>query len=242
MARINIEDSLFKDQRWFALIEKTGCRIKALGLLTSAWILAQQNWLKYNCIPKKSWPKYLDILIEIELAEYTETGDIYIKGSKKSFSWLKQKSSAGKKSAESRAKKIGKSSNANKPTMNSTDVQRASTESNGAEPHSLTHSLTHSQYVVVDNKKPIDQISLSMSPEAKILKDFFKENKLGNLINLVPLILNHFSNIESFDNWYKGVTTTKTFPKEKDFSEQSRYVTSAIKRELGLLKEVTKNV
>lgn len=94
---------------------------------------------------------------------------------------------------------------------------------------------------VYKEKKPVDRLALSMSPESKILKDFFNENKLGNLVKLVPDILNHFNNIESFDNWYKGLTCSKTFPKEKDFSEQSRYVSSAIKREIGLIKQENRN-
>lgn len=97
MARINIENSLFKDARFLDLIIHCGCRFKALGLITSAWILAQEHWLKYRAIPKKAWAKELDILVKLELAEPLENGDIYVKGSKKAFSWLEQKSEAGRK-------------------------------------------------------------------------------------------------------------------------------------------------
>ena len=82
MARINIEDSLFKDRRFLKLLTKLGCEYKALGMISSAWILAQENWLKYKCIPEKAWPKDLDILIEVELAERIEGGDVYVKGSR----------------------------------------------------------------------------------------------------------------------------------------------------------------
>lgn len=140
MARINIEDSLFKDKRWLKLIIKTGCEHKALGMVTSAWILAQENWLKYGCIPEKAWPKDLEILIEVELATRRENGTVYVKGSAKAFSWLNQKSEAGRKSGLTRVK----NSNAIKQQTTATDVERESTESNGSEPHSLSHSLSHS--------------------------------------------------------------------------------------------------
>jgi len=97
MARVNIEDSLFKDNRYTDLIIKTGCQYKAIGLVTSAWILAQEHWIKHRCVPAKAWRKDLNILIEVELAELLENGDVYVKGSKTAFLWLEQKVEAGRK-------------------------------------------------------------------------------------------------------------------------------------------------
>lgn len=97
MARINIEDSLFKDARWWKLIIKVGCQYKGLGYLTKAWILAQEHWIEYGNVPSKAWPEELDILIEMELAVRNDDGSVYVKGSKKAFSWLEQRVEAGRK-------------------------------------------------------------------------------------------------------------------------------------------------
>lgn len=127
MARINIEDSLFKDQRWWKLMIKTQCEYKALGLIVKAWILAQEHWLKYKSIPAKTWPKELNILIDVEFASKRENGDVYIKGSKKAFAWLDQRSNAGKHKNRQNQ-------------YNDKGVERPLTERNGMEP--LTLSLT----------------------------------------------------------------------------------------------------
>lgn len=109
MARINIEDSLFTDSRWIDLLIKVGCKHKALGLLTGAWILSQKHWLKHRGIPKKAWPKEFDILIEVELATRQDDGLVYVKGSKKAFVWLEQKSESGRKGGQATAKLHGAS-------------------------------------------------------------------------------------------------------------------------------------
>lgn len=114
MARINIEDSLFKDSRWWNLMIKLGCQYKGLGYLTKAWILAQEHWIEYKAIPLKAWPKELDILIEVELAEKTDDGFVYVKGSKKAFGWLEQRVEAGRKGGtKKRTKKVENSTQEN---------------------------------------------------------------------------------------------------------------------------------
>lgn len=95
MARINIEDSLYADNRWLQLVIKCGCQYKAKGILFSAWALAQKNWLAHRCIPGKAWSQDFEVLIEVELATRRADGTIYIKGSKKAFAWLEQRSEAG---------------------------------------------------------------------------------------------------------------------------------------------------
>lgn len=108
MARINIEDSLFKDKRWIRLIIKTGCEHKALGILCGAWILSQTHWLRYRSIPEKAWPKDFDVLIEVELATRRSDGTVYVKGSQKAFKWLDQRSESGQKSSEKKLESLKK--------------------------------------------------------------------------------------------------------------------------------------
>lgn len=139
MARINIENTLFTDIRWNDLLLKCGCKYKALGIVTTAWILAQQNWIKYGNVPPKAWAKELDILIDVELAIRNEDGSVYVKGSKKAFKWLNQKSEAGKKGGRGKSKS---GSNAIKATMDKAYVNRALTADNDSEPPTLTLTLT----------------------------------------------------------------------------------------------------
>jgi hypothetical protein len=96
MARINIEDSLFRDSRWLKLLLKVGCEYKAIGLITRAWMLAQDTWLEHKSIPFDQWNKDLDVLVEVGFAEIEEKS-FYIKGSKDAFAWLEQRSNSGKK-------------------------------------------------------------------------------------------------------------------------------------------------
>lgn len=142
MARINIEDSLFKDPRFFDLVAKVGCKFKAMGLVTFAWILAQEHWIKHRSIPAKAWPKALDALIEVELAGRREDGSVYVKGSKAAFAWLDQRSNAGKSQSPEKLAALQKARDAR--VKNSKNTERTlngdERKLNGSEP--LTLSLT----------------------------------------------------------------------------------------------------
>lgn len=129
MARINIEDSLYRDSRWLKLLLKVGCEYKALGLITKAWTIAQDNWLQFGSVPKKAWLPELDILLEVELAERNQDGSVYVKGSRAAFGWLEQRSQAGQKN---KGKKRGKKK---------TTVNGSSSFDNDSNPLTLTPSL-----------------------------------------------------------------------------------------------------
>ena len=56
VARINIEDSIFKDSRFIKLTIRMGDFHKALGALVHAWIVAQKWYLTpERMIPKSEW-------------------------------------------------------------------------------------------------------------------------------------------------------------------------------------------
>lgn len=139
MARINIEDSLFKDKRYQKLLIKVGCEYKALGLIVAGWNLAQKHWLKHGHIPKKAWPDDLDLLIEVKLAERSSEGNVYIKGSKDAFKWLEQRSIAGKSKSKTKLTKAAQ--NLKKAERGSNGSQRGA---NGTEPLTLSPSLSPS--------------------------------------------------------------------------------------------------
>lgn len=149
MARINIEDSLFRDDRFLELVERTGNRYQAIGLIASAFILAQKHWLKTGLIPNDEWSEQMNILVQCRLASVQDNG-VYVVGSKEQFGWLSQKSEAGKSRSK---KKIESAENARKSknkTLNgrTTESERKLNGSNGSEALSLSlsHSLTHNSH------------------------------------------------------------------------------------------------
>lgn len=112
MARINIEDSIFKDPRFINYCIKKGDQNLALGCLVNFWIIAQKFFLSHGEIPNEEFIKYYldETIIMVGLAERTQTG-VKAKGQNKEFAWLASKkkagSAGGKKSAENRKTKYG---------------------------------------------------------------------------------------------------------------------------------------
>ena len=109
MARINIEESIFKDIRFSELVLKLGGQQNALGALVWAWIIAQPYWvLNQRGIPKPEWQKQKvrPELLEVGLA--LDDGEFYyVCGSKENFSWLIQAKINGKSGGlKSRRKKV----------------------------------------------------------------------------------------------------------------------------------------
>jgi len=110
LARINIEDSIFKDQRFIDLCILCGDSNTALGQLVFVWINAQKYFNSHGEIPNEAWvtQKLSENVIKVKLAERSSTG-VRVCGQKEQFAWIKQASDAGKKSAESRKKTNGSS-------------------------------------------------------------------------------------------------------------------------------------
>jgi len=113
MARINIEDSLFKDDRFTDLVIKLQSRTMALGALVEAFILAQKFYLATasdRLIPHAEWArlKHGQDLIECGLAESFE-GGVYVRGSENQFSWLIQRQEAGRRGGLAKSNKEEKS-------------------------------------------------------------------------------------------------------------------------------------
>lgn len=98
MARINVEDSIFRDARFLNLCVRVGDSQKALGQLVFAWILAQRFYLSNDgLIQKKEWDAQGigDDLIHCGLAELINNS-VRMKGIDEQFAWLRQRSDAGK--------------------------------------------------------------------------------------------------------------------------------------------------
>ncbi len=138
MARVNIEDKLFTDSRWMKLLLKTGNEYTALGIVTAAWILAQKNWVQHKMIPEKAWPKDFEILIDVELASRRADGNVYIKGSKRAFSWLEQRVEAGRLGGSAHRKVEKSQATAKRPL---TPAKQNEANASKTKPLTLTPSL-----------------------------------------------------------------------------------------------------
>lgn len=91
MARITIDESLFNDERFINLEKKLKSSAEALGLYTIILFIAQKHWINHRSIPKESIDvssKYIEVLVEVKLAERLPNGNIYIVGSKRAFEFL----------------------------------------------------------------------------------------------------------------------------------------------------------
>lgn len=99
MARINIEDSIYKDTRFFKLAAQHG-KAKAIGLCVLAWDLAHRHYLKHpeGLVPISEWDREEELMfIElVGLAERKENG-IYVKGSNEHCEYLTKRSASGKR-------------------------------------------------------------------------------------------------------------------------------------------------
>jgi hypothetical protein len=109
MARINIEDSIFKDERFIDYCIGCGDKDIALGRLIRFWMKAQKFYLTHGEIPNAEYFKFgLDEnLVKTGLAERSSTG-VRAKGQDQQFAWLKQTQQAGRASAKKRGNAMQK--------------------------------------------------------------------------------------------------------------------------------------
>lgn len=185
MARINIEDSLYKDDRFLELVLKTGNVYIAKGMMLTAFTLAQKYWLSHRSIPESAWPKSLNILIECNLATFDSNGgSIYVRGSSENFAWLDRSSKAGKSKSKNKTKHLRNQINT-KIQIENNEVS-LEPQSNQTEPLTLTlthsHSLnsyssSNSSGTVLEKSKPgpvdfEDENALILSIDKKILDNW----------------------------------------------------------------------
>jgi len=148
LARINIDDSLFKDNRFTDLCIALGSRRLALGAVVEAFVLAQQQVSIENptgIVPEEKWIEQ-SIAPEIQRCRLAELKDGHFElvGAKEQFSWLLQRKIAALKGGEvSAGRRMERSDRA--PTEadrqpESAGISRGVPEQAGANP--LTPSLS----------------------------------------------------------------------------------------------------
>lgn len=106
MARINVEESIWWDERFIKLVllhRKN--KYQAMGALVHFWHIAQRYYVQGKDVPKDvfHYQKLDKRIIEAGLAEVTESG-IRARGGAKMFEWLISKTENGRKGG--RPKKI----------------------------------------------------------------------------------------------------------------------------------------
>lgn len=139
MARLNIEDSIYRDARFIKLIAKAGSLETALGILVRAWSVAQDWYLTpERMIPVSEWRKQElnDLLFDVGLATKVDE-KIRVSGADEQFGWLLQKSEAGKKNRGSKKKPRTKSLN-----NSENGRQRTTSGDDGRRPLTLTLPLS----------------------------------------------------------------------------------------------------
>lgn len=146
MPRLNIEDSIFRDDRFMDLVALTGCRYKALGMLTGCWMLAQETWLKHRMIPADRWRDDMDPVIQCGLATRAPCGGTIVRGAEKQFAWLDQRSEAGSTMTDKRREHLAKARAAKSSIRDAENSIRKPEKSkrdlNGSIPLTLTPTLT----------------------------------------------------------------------------------------------------
>lgn len=173
MARINIEDSLYKDGRFMKLCLKLQSVETALGALIRVWTIAQDCYLQDDRkIPRSTWDKQdlNDEVINCGLA-VEENGRIEIVGADEQFSWLVQKIEAGKKG--------GVKSGEAKRSVALAKQSVAIAGDSGANPLTLTPPLTHSSSTTTESSEiPSDiliAIKTTMQYPDEIIEDIRKD-------------------------------------------------------------------
>jgi len=106
LARINVEDSIYKDARFLQLVVRLGDADRALGVVVRAWTVAQKWYTREpRMVPVAEWDKqnFPSDLVEVGLAE--RVGEfVRMAGADDQFAWLIQCQVAGSKGGKARAK------------------------------------------------------------------------------------------------------------------------------------------
>jgi hypothetical protein len=99
MPRLNIEDSLWDDDRYQKYVGLVKDPFIAIGALVMAWKLAQRFWCpNQHRIPLSRWQSagFPEAMLECGLAKI-EGDFVYVRGTREQFAWYFKKVEAGKK-------------------------------------------------------------------------------------------------------------------------------------------------
>lgn len=94
--RINVDDCLFHDPRWFGLLSIIEEPSEALGKLVLFWFTGQKYWDgEESVIPEEAMPPAFGEVVRAGFGEEVE-GGVRVCGAKNYFSWLGDRAGAGR--------------------------------------------------------------------------------------------------------------------------------------------------
>jgi hypothetical protein len=136
MARINIEDSLWSDDRFLRFCIRIGNEHLAVGHMVMAFRMAQRFWCPDRLpIPLDAWKEagFPGAMAECRLVESREDG-VYVRGSAGHFDWLVKRSEAGHKGGLAKASKAKQTQNLDSiPEISMTSSSSSSSSSSSKE-------------------------------------------------------------------------------------------------------------
>lgn len=197
MARLNIEEDLFTDQRFLDLVIALGDVDRALGALVRCWRLGQKFW-KYSDhgIPKKEWKtqRIRDEIIDVGMAE--DLGDfVRVVQSEKHFGWIRERVESGRRGGIS-AQKVQKSGNLESLDNSSSSARaepellQASSLSSLSSPLSSLHSHTLLKDSCTEtNDQPTDVGDRSDSSSHPLVGEISNERARGLLARVKPHVV-----------------------------------------------------
>jgi hypothetical protein len=174
MARINIDDSIYKHRGFAALISHytrstdlpdTICVRLAKGCLWELFTLAQEYWYpKRRAIPKQVFDdaEFPAILYGRGGLCTLEEDGIHVHGAEEAFKWLFQKKAAGEASGKARASKPKRERKRTDVEQALNGTQRVSTESN-----LLSPTLSSSFFSLSSGSSLNSHISDKKAPKSK---------------------------------------------------------------------------
>lgn len=176
MARINFEDSIYKDRRFYDLIPKCHSILEAKGLLLTAWELAQAFFLNEETnrmIPVEEWQKQKlgNALLEVGYAKQVDNY-IYVCGSKEQFAWLLECQEAGRRGGRPKSNKTTEEKGYPIPTLKV--------------PKPLTPTLPLSLPLPLKKNTNTSTVLENSSPPPAASKDFVSFESEEALILAIP--------------------------------------------------------
>ena len=122
MPRINVDEEVFRDPRWFGLLSLVEKPEEAIGMLVMFWFLGQKYWQNgEQLIPVNRIPEVLVPVVRAGFGEERPDG-VYVCGSRERFQWLIERREAGRKGGLAKAKQTlanAKQNVANLPSSSS---------------------------------------------------------------------------------------------------------------------------
>jgi hypothetical protein len=245
MARINIEDSLYKDNRFISLFMELNSVETAIGALIRVWSVAQEYYLKDDRkIPLEVWKKQglNDAVLRCGLAT-EENGRISVSGADSQFKWLLQRVEAGKLGGRPKTRKVDSITD-----RLATDNRPVPPET-GSNPLPLTLPLTLTQNVVTENiETKINENSLqkiddrmawlkNKPGELDKIRLLLDKNKLFGLKKYVQKICTHYGTADDFANFVDDSIkrNCKQFADGIESAEGKNFLTYIVKDDIGAI-------